>query len=96
MAFSGLQKTRLGLIGIARSLYGAFTGKSEAAVGVSFGVFSLIDDSGAGLNSLIDATGTGATSLITSSLSLVSLVDNSGQGLSLLINADGKGVKSDI
>lgn len=62
----------------------------------AFGVISLIDDSGQGLNSSIDATGQGVTSLIASSFGVLSLIDNSGQGLTSLIDTEGKGVESDI
>lgn len=96
MAFSGFQKTRLGLAAFARGLYGSFAGKTEKTTGKGFGVFSLIDDSGQGLTGPIDATGQGVDSLITSSLGVLSLIDNSGQGLTSLIDTEGKGVESDI
>ncbi len=88
MAFSGFQKTRLGLAAFARSLYGSFAGKAEKVAGptTSFGVFSLIDASGQGSIGFIDETGQG----------LSSAIDSNGQGLVSLINDSGSGVGSGI
>ena len=62
----------------------------------SFGVISLIDDSGQGLTSAIDATGQGVSSSITASLGVLSLIDSSGVGVTSLVDTTGKGAESDI
>jgi hypothetical protein len=81
MAFSGFQKTRLGLAAFARSLYGSFAGKEENnKVLKTFGLVGLIDDSGNGDVALIDDSGQGVSSLIVESFGVISLIEDRGQG----------------
>lgn len=56
MAFSGFQKTRLGLAAFARGLYGSFAGKAEKVV--SFGP-------GAGYSTNMTNNGIGKVGIIT-------------------------------
>ena len=92
-----------GFVGSSKHLIKGFfsyqhsvTTEVVAVTRTTFGVFSLIDTSGAGLTSLVDATGTGVTSLITPSLGVLSLIDQSGVGLTSLIDGQGQGVNSPI
>lgn len=80
MAFSGLQKTRLGLAAIARSLYGSFAGKQENApvVIVGLATVAMIDARGQSKITMIDERGKSAELEITDSFSVQCRINSSG------------------
>ena len=80
MAFSGLQKTRLGLTAFARSLYGSFAGKAENIPVVVLGLSErlLIDKNGQSIIALVDARGKSSELEITSSFGVQCRIDSSG------------------
>lgn len=98
MAFSGLQKTRLGIIAIARSLYGSFAGKKEKPtdIGPGFGVASTINNDGVGKEGLISNSGIGKEGLIVDGFGVASVISNNGIGREGLINNDGIGREGEI
>ena len=80
MAFSGLQKTRLGLAAFARSLYGSFAGKQEheQQFGPGFGINSTMSNSGLGLSGSIENSGIGQTGANNIGISVSGIINNSG------------------
>jgi hypothetical protein len=93
MAFSGLQKTRLGLSAFARGLYGSFAGKSEAITvpAPGFGVGSVMSNNGLGLESAINNEGVGKAGSIQLGFGVGSVMTNKGIGVEGLINNEGVG-----
>lgn len=80
MAFSGLQKTRLGLIAIARSLYGSFAGKAVAADLLGEDLLSLIDEAKNGILSPILQIGLSSVISVTA-IGLLSTIDDAKTGI---------------
>jgi hypothetical protein len=83
MAFSGLQKTRLGLVAFARSLYGSFAGKEEniqELEGPGAGYNGLISNSGIGENGDIQSSGFGGVGSKNTGLGLSGFINNNGIG----------------
>lgn len=93
MAFSGSQKTRLGLAAFARSLYGSFSGKTEAIVtpGVGLGVSTNLFNSGIGGTGAVANVGFGATGTITLGYGKSTNMTNNGAGGTGKIVNDGIG-----
>jgi len=88
MAFSGFQKTRLGLAAFARSLYGSFAGKKEsiATLGPGAGYSTTMSNDGLGFGTNLSNDGLGEIGSMT----------NDGIGLSSNMGNNGIGGTGDI
>ena len=98
MAFSGFQKTRLGLAAFTRSLYGSFAGKAAAstATGEGFGINAGMSNNGLGIVSAINNDGLGEYGLIVLGFGSNATMNNYGTGKTGPINNDGIGENGDI
>ena len=98
MAFSGFQKTRLGLAAFARGLYGSFAGKTEATteLGPGFGINTSMTNNGRGVLSTISTNGLGKNGPIVLGFGINKTMSNSGLGVSGPINNNGIGKNGEI